>query len=80
MLALLYWNKHDIEDVNFSWREDKEEYCALKHASYNSIVRLLLKRGADTTVKNSDGYTALDFALGNKHDEIVRLLREREGH
>lgn len=79
MLALLHWNEQEIEARRL-WRTHKEEYPALMHASYNSIVRLLLERGADTTVKNSDGYTALYLAMVNEHDEIVRLLREREGH
>jgi ankyrin repeat protein len=38
------------------------------------VVRTLLERGADVTVKTSDGATALDFARAGAGPEIVELL------
>ena len=37
-------------------------------------VELLLATGADPSLKDEDGMTALDFARDIKHDGIVALL------
>ncbi|KAL8882048.1 MAG: hypothetical protein Q9198_000878 [Flavoplaca austrocitrina] len=37
-------------------------------------VQLLLKTGADTTLKNLDSMTPLQWAAGNGHENIVQLL------
>ena len=40
------------------------------------IVRTLLDRGADVSVKDADGWTAVMFAQEYRHAEIEKLLRE----
>jgi ankyrin repeat protein len=35
--------------------------------------------GAGVTDKNSDGKTALEVAKLNEHEDIVKLLQEKEG-
>jgi ankyrin repeat protein len=40
------------------------------------VVRLLLSRGADPSVKDEDGDTAMSFALEKGHPEVAELLRE----
>lgn len=38
------------------------------------LVLVLLDYGADSTLKDKDGETALDFARNNGHEEVVQLL------
>jgi len=38
------------------------------------LAKLLVDKGADTTLKNNQGETALDFAKKGKFEEIVGLL------
>src|SRR5262249_15790518 len=40
------------------------------------LVRRLLDRGADVNAR-SEGQTPLDWAVREKHSEVVRLLKER---
>jgi len=45
-------------------------------ADNTSLVKLLLSRGADPSIKNFQGRTALDIAVKNrKNGEIIRLLK-----
>jgi len=39
-----------------------------------ALVRLLLERGADRSVRTAEGDTPLDIATKNKRAEVVRLL------
>jgi ankyrin repeat protein len=39
-------------------------------------VRLLVKHGADLSLKNDDGWTALDLAVQTQQEEIVEVLLE----
>jgi ankyrin repeat protein len=41
------------------------------------VVRVLLEKGADTNIRNSDGETALQVAERAKRNDIVQLLRGR---
>jgi ankyrin repeat protein len=40
-------------------------------------VQLLLDKGADATLKNERGMTAIDFAEDNNHRDIAEGLRDR---
>lgn len=56
---------------------DSEQWTALEVAGYNGdaqIVMELLRAGADPSLKDKDGKTALDRALEQKHDEVAALL------
>ena len=49
----------------------------LHEAAFNgdvALVRLLLERGADRSVRTAEGDTPLDIATKNKRAEVVRLL------
>ena len=43
------------------------------------IVKILLDAGADPTVKDTGGRTAVDYAQDQKHDDIVQLIKQRMG-
>lgn len=40
-------------------------------------VRLLLEQGADSTLKDNEGDTAVDYAQEAENDEIIRLLQDK---
>jgi ankyrin repeat protein len=42
---------------------------------HENIVRILLRHNVDTSIKDRDGYTPLDFALRNGHHTIVDLIK-----
>ncbi|MGY1770815.1 ankyrin repeat domain-containing protein [Blastococcus sp. SYSU D00813] len=42
---------------------------------YQEIVRILLAAGADPGIRDADGRTALDHALGRGHEEMAQVLR-----
>lgn len=41
------------------------------------IVKLLLKKGADTSIKNKDGKTALDIAIISKANNTIQYLKSK---
>ena len=41
----------------------------------DEAARLLLNRGADASLKDNDGITAAQWAVRNKRDSVVALLR-----
>ena len=43
---------------------------------YLAIATRLLEGGADLTLRNEDGKTALDYARLNGHSEVVALLSQ----
>ncbi|KAI5854882.1 ankyrin repeat-containing domain protein [Tricharina praecox] len=65
-------------------RADNAERTVLHTLAYpptppsNALVRLLLKNGAEVRVVDKFGKTALHWACGNGHEEMVRLLLEAE--
>jgi ankyrin repeat protein len=38
---------------------------------------LLLSRGADASLKDSDGITAAEWAVRNKRDSVIQLLKRK---
>ena len=41
---------------------------------YNEIVRLLLQKGADPSVKGDHGLSAIDFAVQNERKDTEKIL------
>lgn len=63
--------------ANVNARENTELFTALMFAAAEGQldnVRVLLRFGADKTLKDVDGETATDFARQNEHAEVVQLL------
>lgn len=44
---------------------------------HESIVRMLLKKGADRNAKDNKGKSALFMAINSGHESIARLLSEK---
>lgn len=62
--------------------KDKHGYTALHYAAAidfgdTEIVDMLLKAGADGTLKNLDGNTPLDLAIKYKHQAIAERLKQK---
>jgi ankyrin repeat protein len=65
-------------DVNV--RDTAERFTALMFAAAEGqveVIEVLLYNGADTTIKDKDNDTALDFAEKNGHQEAVKLLKKK---
>lgn len=56
---------------------DSNGWTAMMHANEVENVRVLLDAGADTTIKNEDGETALAMAIKYDQSEVVKLLKSR---
>ncbi len=66
--------------INKKPRDEFIDWTALTSASYNShieIVQFLLENGADHSIKDSQGKTALDYAVENNHAVIAEMLKEK---
>ena len=44
--------------------------------NYRDVVRVLLEAGADPNIKDSDGWTALDWAHYYNYRRITKILNE----
>jgi ankyrin repeat protein len=44
---------------------------------HDDAARLLLSRGADASLKDSDGITAAEWAVRNKRDSVIQLLKRK---
>lgn len=61
--------------------QDVKESGPLHFAAYGgqpSAIRFLLDRGADPALRNRDGNTALDLAMGSTNPEVVEALAVRK--
>lgn len=73
--------EHGQENVNY---QNNFGYTALIEAVglrdggpvYQEITRILLEYGADQTIQDNSGRTALDYAEQNNYLDIVHILRE----
>lgn len=64
--------------TNVNAKSGNSDYTPLQYAVYYpenlGIVRVLLEAGADPTIKDSSGRTAINTAMDNNHQEILNLL------
>ena len=66
-------------DVNAKFRYGTTALFKAAERGNIDVVRILLARGADTTVKDTFyGATAMTWALDNDHVEVVRALLEKD--
>ena len=66
-------------DVNAKFRYGATALFKAAERGHTEIVKLLLARGADVTVKDTFyGATAMSWALDNDHTETVRALLEKD--
>jgi ankyrin repeat protein len=45
-------------------------------AGHVEVVRLLMERKADSTLKDKDGKMATDLAVAGKHKAVVQVLKD----
>jgi ankyrin repeat protein len=65
-------------DVNAKFRYGATALFKAAERGHTEIVKLLLARGADVTVKDTFyGATAMSWALDNDHIETVRALLKK---
>ena len=66
----------EMEDVDIDYWGDDEKTPLIQASEkgYEDIVRLLINADAHIDSANINGETALDYALQNRHDQIVGLL------
>ena len=38
------------------------------------LIKLIASKGADLSAKNNADYTALEYAVANKHTEVIQLF------
>ena len=58
--------------------DGEEGFTALMFAAaegQTEVLEVLLAHGADRKIVDQDGDTALDFAVKNRHDEVVKALQ-----
>lgn len=66
-------------EVNAKFRYGATALFKAAERGHTEIVKILLARGADVTVKDTFyGATAMTWALDNKHVEVVRALLEKD--
>ncbi|MEO6054399.1 MAG: ankyrin repeat domain-containing protein [Chthoniobacterales bacterium] len=58
---------------------NKDGTPAQSFSAIGSAVKALLENGADVTIKNKDGKTAVDLARENGNAEILELLQRKVG-
>ena len=72
-----------VEELIHNWKVDinhqdqlhKTPLIRAAQHSRSSVVKYLLKKGADTSIKDYDDKTAMDYANKNEDQEIIDLLR-----
>jgi ankyrin repeat protein len=61
--------------------ENEADVNAALHAAATegdfSVVKELLKKGADCNVKDNDNQTPLDVAIANDHKDIVEMMQAK---
>ncbi|MFP3023396.1 MAG: ankyrin repeat domain-containing protein, partial [Wolbachia sp.] len=60
---------------------DKNGSTPLHYASWNGcldVVEYLIGKGADISVKDKDGKTPLNAAIDQKHDDIIKYLKQAQ--
>lgn len=59
-------------------RKNLEWFSEDINNAYPVIVTELLKNGADPTIRDNEGHTALEIAEAQGHEDIIRILRDAE--
>ena len=58
---------------------DASGITALHYAvmfNHTSIVRQIMEAGADASIQDKKGYSALDYAKNSKNEELLTLLKQ----
>jgi ankyrin repeat protein len=66
-----------VAAINLRGSGDDTALIVASYEGHEAVVRLLLERGADVTLRDSIGYTALSWARSRSHAAVVALLKAR---
>ena len=70
----------DIMEILIAHGADPQQRTVMELAArggHIEAVEVLLEHGTDINVKGTDGYTALNTAVGHRHVELVKFLLSR---
>jgi len=63
--------------VNHQAKDGKTPlHSVVKFGDYPDAIIILLAAGADPSVQDNDGLTAIDYAVENKHQEAISVLKK----
>jgi ankyrin repeat protein len=64
--------------VNINVQDTNGKTLLMLASGYNhiEIVRFLLEKGADTTIRDNHGQTAFMEAIANGHSQVIELLKQ----
>jgi ankyrin repeat protein len=72
MVMLLHQYKSDLNILNFNGASSLIFVATFGHSD---IIKYLLAQKADKSIKDKWGETALDYAVNQKNDEVIALLK-----
>lgn len=72
----MYWQN----DINVNYQEKRGATMLMLAAYYGfeDIVEYLMSKGADLSLKNTEGQTAMEIAQQNGHPGVVKLIEMRD--
>ena len=66
--------------ANLNQQSRSVQFTPIMVAAYNGyadIVQFLKNQGADLSLKDADGDTALELAKARNHEEVIKILKEK---
>lgn len=72
-------------DVNFTTKSGSTTLmgpCGQKkwNSGLAKVVKMLIEHNAPINAKDKDGWTALDYAMFNRHPDLVEILKKAGAH
>ena len=73
---LVQWLVNNVPFIDLNAQDSKSYNAALYMYQHNRVdlLKLLIEKGADTIMQNSEGYDALMLACMNNDEEIIQLF------
>jgi ankyrin repeat protein len=65
----------DLSDIQLE-RGFRNALCEAAWRGHSAVVKLLLERGADAGVRDTNGRSAIELAEMEGHESCIRILKE----